>query len=192
MRPGLILAALAVLVAPGLSATTRTPVPLPPTGFYLAETYSGPGTGELTAFCFARGHGNSWFGEGAPMAGDGNACGPVEVWAVGDSWQSRQRCNLHGQIWDYSTTAVREGQAQWRLRTSIRPLAARNGLPSAWEVRVRKVPGPCPRIWRPGDYLTLRPHADGSPWQVYEVGTGGRTPRHTYYVLPPALAALIP
>ena len=188
--PAALLLAAGLLSALGLSATTRIPVPTPPAGFYRVESDGGADTGRVTAFCFAPGHGNTWFGEGAPMAGAGNACGLVTLSALGDGWQSRQRCNLQGQVWDYATTAVREGPGVWRVRSSARPLSARVGPPRTWDVAVRRLPGPCPRPWRPGDYLTLRPHTEGEPWRVFEVGTGERNARLTLPALPPALAAL--
>ena len=188
MRPAA--RALLAIAALGLAATRAVPPPTPPAGFYRTESEGQEGPAMVRVVCFARGHGNALFGEGAAATRPGDACGLVTVTTVGDGWQSRQRCSLSGRTADYATHAERLGPNDWRVVSGVRFLSASAGAASTDTERLHRVAPACPRGWRPGDYMLLTPHQPDAAWSVHRIG-GGDDLGRVYDTLPPALQALV-
>lgn len=182
---------LLILLALGLTATRRAPLPTPAAGFYRLELTAPDAPPRVRAVCFAPGHGNVYFGERTTERGT-MSCGQATVSAVGDGWQSRQRCVVQGRIVDLNTTGLRSPDGGWRVRSTARPLAARDGAPVVDEVVLQRIGAACPARWRRGDYLELTPHAAGEPYVVTQIRARGEGGTVRYQTLPPALARLAP
>ena len=121
MRPAA--RALLALAALGLAGTRAVPPPTPPAGFYRSESEGQEGPTMVRVVCFARGHGNAMFGEGAASSRPGDACGLVTVTTLGDGWQSRQRCVLSGRTANIVKAEIAGKGTFYRVRV---PAQSRN------------------------------------------------------------------
>ena len=191
LRNAVVAGPLLMLLALGLTATRRAPLPTPAAGFYRLELTAPDAPMRVRLVCFAPGHGNVFFGERTTERGT-MSCGQATVGAVGDGWQSRQRCVVEGRIVDLNTTGLRSPDGSWRVRSTARPLAARNGAPVVDDVVLRRVTAACPPRWRRGDYLELAPHTAGEPYVVTQMRARAEGGTVRYQALPPALARLAP
>lgn len=181
---------LLVLVSLGLSAQRRPPPPTPPAGFYRVERTNAAAQTAVTAICYGRGQGGTPFGEGTAASRPNEACGLATVRALGEGWESRQRCTIGGRTIDYTNVGSRDGPGRWRVRVSARPQSTRGPQPEADVFLLHRRSAACPRGWRPGYYVTLSPHTPGQPYQVRRFNRTRSDVVLSLETLPPAVANL--